>query len=76
MWDMQGGVPGSGDFPLNPNTVFSIELNASTEIPDWKKTIRIMLEEDGYWDGKTFRYVSGRQKEIYLIPRNKMNLGN
>jgi hypothetical protein len=34
-----------------------------------------MLEEDGYWDGKTFRYVSGRQKEIYLIPRNKMNLG-
>lgn len=76
MWDMQGGVPGSGDFPLNPNTVFSIELNASTEIPEWKKTIRIMLEEDGYWDGKTFRYVSGRQKEIYLIPRNKMNLGN
>jgi Xaa-Pro aminopeptidase len=76
MWDMQSGVPGSGDFPLNPNTVFSIELNASTDIPEWKKTIRIMLEEDGYWDGKSFRYISGRQKEIYLIPRNKVNLGN
>jgi hypothetical protein len=34
-----------------------------------------MLEEDGFWDGKTFRYISGRQKEIYLIPRKNGNLG-
>lgn len=73
MWDMQGGVPGSGDYPLYPNTAYSIELNASTEIPEWKKSIRIMLEEDGYYDEKGFRYISGRQKEIYLIPRMQVN---
>ena len=48
LWDQQGGVPGSGDFPLNYKTVYSIELNAATEMPEWKKSIRIMLEEDGY----------------------------
>jgi hypothetical protein len=73
MWDMQGGVPGSGDYPLYPNTAYSIELNASTEIPEWKKSIRIMLEEDGFYDEKGFRYISGRQKEIYLIPRLQVN---
>jgi Xaa-Pro aminopeptidase len=75
LWDMQGGVPGGGDYPVNPNTAYSIELNAATEIPEWKKSIRIMLEEDGFWDGKQFRYISGRQKEMYLIPRKKANLG-
>jgi Xaa-Pro aminopeptidase len=69
MWDQQGGVPGSGDYPLYPCTAYSIELNAATEIPEWKKSIRIMLEEDGYYDDKGFRYISGRQKEIYLVPR-------
>ena len=67
MWDMQRGVPGSGDYKLFPNTAYSIELNASTDIPEWKKSIRIMLEEDGFYDGKAFRYIQGRQKEIYLI---------
>jgi hypothetical protein len=75
MWDQQGGVPGSGDYPLYANTAYSIELNASTFIPEWKKDVRIMLEEDGFWDGKKFRYINGRQKEIYLIPRINKNLG-
>ena len=69
MWDQQGGVPGSGDYPLYPNTAYSIELNTTAYIPDWKKDVRIMLEEDGYWDGQRFRYISGRQKAMYLIPR-------
>ncbi|MBB1284572.1 aminopeptidase P family protein [Flavisolibacter sp. BT320] len=69
LWDQQGGVPGPGDYPLYSNTAYSIELNATTYIPEWKKDARIMLEEDGFWDGKTFRYISGRQKNIYTIPR-------
>jgi Xaa-Pro aminopeptidase len=75
LWDMQGGVPGGGDYPVHPNTAYSIELNAATEIPEWKKSIRIMLEEDGFWDGKQFKYISGRQKEMYLVPRQRGNLG-
>ena len=69
LWDQQGGVPGTGDYPLNFKTAYSIELNAASDIPEWKKSIRIMLEEDGYFDQKGFRYINGRQKEIYLIPR-------
>ncbi|MBO0931554.1 M24 family metallopeptidase [Fibrella aquatilis] len=69
LWDQQKGVPGSGDYPLLANTAYSIELNAAVEIPEWKKMVRIMLEEDGFFDGQSFRYIDGRQTEIYTIPR-------
>jgi len=69
LWDQQKGVPGSGDYPLMANTAYSIELNAAVEIPEWKKVVRIMLEEDGFYDGQSFRYIDGRQTEIYTIPR-------
>lgn len=76
LWDQQGGVPGSGDFPMNYKTAYSIELNAASEIPEWKKSIRIMLEEDGYFDETGFRYINGRQKQLYLIPRINAVTGN
>jgi hypothetical protein len=76
MWDQQKGVPGSGDFPLHANTAYSIELNAASTIPEWKKSIRIMLEEDGVFTGKDFRYISSRQKNLWLIPRQQNTLGN
>lgn len=69
MWDNQGKTIGPGDYPLLPSTAYSIELNAATRIEEWKKTIRIMLEENGYFDGQTFRYIDGRQKAILKIPR-------
>ncbi len=75
LWDQQDGVPGSGDFPMHYNTAYSIELNAASDIPEWKKTIRIMLEEDGYFDEKGFRFIHERQKEIYMIPRKMSNTG-
>lgn len=67
LWDQQGGVSGSGDYPLFPNTAYSIELNAATDIPEWKKSIRIMLEEDGFYDGNVFRFIQGRQTVLYLL---------
>ncbi|WP_018127998.1 M24 family metallopeptidase [Balneola vulgaris] len=69
MWDAQGGVPGSGEYPLHLNTAYSIELNAATYIEEWGKEIRIMLEEDAYFDKSGVWYIDGRQKEIMTIPR-------
>jgi len=70
MWDSQGGVPYTGDYPLHENTAYSIELNAATQVDEWGKEIRIMLEEDAFFDGETVRYINGRQKKYLLIPRN------
>lgn len=74
MWDMQGGVPFTGDYPMHFNTAYSIELNNTVNIPTWKKDIRILLEEDGYFDQTGFRYIDGRQTEIILIPKPNANV--
>jgi Xaa-Pro aminopeptidase len=73
MWDSQGGVPFTGDYPMHYHTAYSIELNCTVNIPEWKKDIRIQLEEDGYFDESGFRYIDGRQREIILIPKPGVN---
>ena len=67
LWDQQEGVAGSGDYPVYPSTAYSIELNSATYIPEWGKEIRIMLEEDGYFNGKSFLFLAGRQEKLRLI---------
>ncbi len=74
MWDMQGGVPHTGDYPLHHRTAYSIELNVSVYVIEWKKEIRIQLEEDGYFDENGFRYIDGRQTEIFSIPKMNSNV--
>lgn len=69
MWDSQGGVPGKGDYPLHYKTAYSIELNAATYLEEWKKEIRIMLEEEAYFDERGVNYIDGRQESLWLIPR-------
>ena len=69
MWDSQGGVKGKGDYPLFENTAYSIELFAATEIKEWGKIVRIMLEEDGVFTEDGFYFLDGRMEEILTIPR-------
>jgi len=78
MWDSQGGVmkDDGENYPLNPNTVYAIELNATVNIPEWQRDIRIMLEEAGFYGPEGFRYVNGRQTELLLIPRIQTHQGN
>jgi Xaa-Pro aminopeptidase len=68
-WDMQNGVPYNGDYMLHYNTAYSIELNVTVFVIEWKKEIQIKLEEDGYFDESGFRYIDGRQTELITIPR-------
>ena len=67
MWDSQNGVPYTGDVPMSYDTVYAIELNNLTYIEDWKKDVRIMLEEAGLFEKNGFRYINGRQENIILI---------
>ena len=76
MWDSQGGVPFTGDFPMNYNTVYAIELNTKVFIKEWNKDIRIMLEEAGVFEKSGFRYVNGRQTELILVGGKRNHLGN
>lgn len=76
MWDNQVNVVGTGDYALRDRTAYSIELNASTLVPEWKKDVRMMLEQDGFWDGKQFRYISGRQVKLLLVPSHPSHIGD
>jgi hypothetical protein len=70
LWDRQQGVPGAGDYPLFPDTAHSIELNATISVPEWNgKDVRIMLEEDAFFDGEKTWYIDPRMEELLLIPR-------
>ena len=67
MWDSQNGVAVNGDYPLHPNTSYAIELNTSVYITEWKKDIRVMLEEAGFFGADGFRYINKRQEKLLLI---------
>jgi Xaa-Pro aminopeptidase len=67
MWDMQNGVPGSGDYTMKTNTCYSIELNATHQIAGWDKPVRVALEQNGIFNGSGFEYIDGRQTKIHAI---------
>ena len=67
MWDAQDGVPFNGDYPLQYNTAYAIELNTTVHITEWDKDIRIMLEEDGFYGEQGFKYINLRQESIKLV---------
>jgi hypothetical protein len=69
LWDRQEGVPGRGDVTLLPSTWFSVELQASTPVPEWGgQKLRSAQEEDAILgpDGK-MRWVLSRQTKYHLV---------
>lgn len=68
LWDQQDGVPGKGDYPVQSDTVWAIELNVTVSVAEWGgQEVRIMLEEDAFFDGKRVHWIDGRQEELLLI---------
>ncbi len=68
LWDQQGGVAGTGDYRVWPDTAYSIELSVLVDIPEWDhQRARFMLEEDAYFDGEELTFLDGRQTELWLI---------
>ena len=69
MWDYQDGVPGRGDAKVIPSMWFSIELQATTPVPEWgNQAVRMAQEEDAVIraDGK-IRWALKRQDKLFLV---------
>ncbi|MEO7361599.1 MAG: M24 family metallopeptidase [Gemmatimonadaceae bacterium] len=72
LWDYQDGVPGRGDHKIIPSMWFSVELQATTPVPEWgNQQVRSAQEEDVIIDanGKV-RWAFGRQTKFHLIRPN------
>ncbi len=69
LWDYQNGVPGRGDARVIPSMWFSIELQATTPVPEWGgQPVRMAQEEDMIIgaDGKV-RWALRRQDKLFLV---------
>jgi Xaa-Pro aminopeptidase len=68
LWDNQVAVEGQGDYPVWPDTAYSIELQARVAVPEWDgQVVQVMLEEDAFFDGDACRFLDGRQTELWLV---------
>ncbi len=69
LWDYQNGVPGRGDAKVIPSMWYSIELQATTPVPEWNgQPVRMAQEEDVIIgaDGKV-RWALKRQDKLFLV---------
>jgi len=68
-WDGQEGVPVRGDAVLLPSTWHSIELQATTPIPEWgEQPASCRQEEEAYLDTTGERHwVFRRQSKFHLV---------
>jgi Xaa-Pro aminopeptidase len=69
LWDYQDGVPGRGDAKVIPSMWYSIELQATTPVPEWDgHAVRMAQEEDAIIgsDGR-IRWALRRQDKLFLV---------
>jgi len=67
-WDNQNADP-RGDAPIHSNTAWSIELTSYAAVPEWGgQRVDFRAEENAFFDGKTVRWINGRQTTLTLIP--------
>jgi Xaa-Pro aminopeptidase len=69
LWDHQAGVPGNGDARVIPSMWFSIELQATTPVPEWGgQSVRMAQEEDAIVDAEgRIRWALRRQDRLFLV---------
>jgi hypothetical protein len=69
LWDYQDGVPGRGDAPVVASSWYSIELQATSPVPEWGgQPVRMAQEEDAVIDAAgRARWALRRQDALFLI---------
>jgi hypothetical protein len=68
LWDGQEGVPGRGDARVMRGMWYSIELQATTPVPEWGgQPVRMAQEEDVIIQLGTPRWAFQRQDRLFLV---------
>jgi Xaa-Pro aminopeptidase len=69
LWDYQNGVPGRGDAKVIPSMWFSIELQATTPVPEWGgQPLHSAQEEDAVIDANgKIDWALKRQTEFHIV---------
>ena len=69
LWDYQDGVPGRGDATVIPNMWYSIELQATSPVPEWGgQRVRMAQEEDAViGPNGVARWALKRQDRLFLV---------
>jgi Xaa-Pro aminopeptidase len=66
-WDNQNGDE-HGKYPIDADTCWSIELAATKAVPEWGgQQVPFRAEENAFFDGKSVRFIDGRETELRLI---------
>jgi hypothetical protein len=69
LWDRQEAIPGRGEVPVLPNSWYSIELQATTAVPEWDgQRVQSAQEEDVSIDEKgAVSWILERQTKYHVI---------
>ena len=66
-YDLQGFLEGCGEYPIENETCYALELNVCDKLSEWDgQNVYMYLEEDIYFNNDV-SYILGRQKEIIEI---------
>lgn len=66
-WDDQNASE-RGAGPIRVDTAWSIELANHMVVAEWEgQRVPFRLEVNGFFDGSRFRYIDGRQTQLWLI---------
>ncbi|WP_421852750.1 M24 family metallopeptidase [Novosphingobium sp.] len=66
-WDNQNADP-RGEAAIHASTAWSIELTTYAPVPEWgDQRVDFRAEENAFFDGKSVRFIDGRETRLTLI---------
>lgn len=68
LWDMQDGVPGSGEAVVRTGTLWALELGVRVDLPEWDdQQLYVGLEQGIALTDDGVTYLDRRQTELHLL---------
>jgi hypothetical protein len=66
--DHQEGVVEKGEYPVHPDTAYSIELSVTVPIPEWGgQEVTLGLEENALFSPTRSVFLDGRQTTFHVV---------